>query len=312
MTSHDSPPSPQAQALDWLLRLAENPHDPGLQAACRHWRAADPAHERAWLAAERVWHLSGQLPAGTRDLWPTRAPSRRPRRRAVLALAACLLLGLSLLLVAPAWRADHRSGTGETLALDLDDGSRLWLAPQSAVKLRFDEQRRQVTLLRGEAFFEVHREAARPFVVEVGASRVEVTGTAFDVARLDAGLSVAVAHGSVRFSDPHAGERSLRAGDRLRYRAGEGARQDQVPVAQVAAWRERQLVVDGLTVGEVVERLDRYHPGVILLRDSRLAGRRVTGVFDLADPLAALRAALRPHGGEVRAITPFLWLVSSG
>ncbi|MCH2396215.1 hypothetical protein [Oceanibaculum sp.] len=60
------------------------------------------------------------------------------------------------------------------------------------------------------------------------------------------------------------------------------------------------------------DRLRRYHRGLILLNDSDLAARKVTGVYDLTDPASALAAILRPHGGTVTQITPYLLILSRG
>ncbi len=63
-------------------------------------------------------------------------------------------------------------------------------------------------------------------------------------------------------------------------------------------------------IGDVVAMLGRYHRGMIVLRDETLAARRVTGVYDLADPVAALRTAIKPHAGVVDAYTPYVLVVS--
>jgi transmembrane sensor len=60
-----------------------------------------------------------------------------------------------------------------------------------------------------------------------------------------------------------------------------------------------------------VEQIRRYSPGAILLTDDRLAQRRVTGVFDLQHPAAALRALVEPHAGEVAMLTPYLLVVTA-
>ncbi len=80
-------------------------------------------------------------------------------------------------------------------------------------------------------------------------------------------------------------------------------------VENVAAWRAGKLIVHDATVAEVVAELDRYRAGLILLQDQALATRKVTGVFDLLDPAAALRALLQPFGGRITAFTPYLLIV---
>jgi transmembrane sensor len=69
------------------------------------------------------------------------------------------------------------------------------------------------------------------------------------------------------------------------------------------------LIVHNAIVAEVIAELDRYRSGLILLQDRALATRKVTGVFDLRDPAAALRALLQPFGGRITAIAPYLLIV---
>ena len=65
---------------------------------------------------------------------------------------------------------------------------------------------------------------------------------------------------------------------------------------------------------EAEDRVFRGHNVVsaaraVLAALQALGARRITGVFDLRDPEAALRAVLRPHGGRILAITPYMLVV---
>lgn len=64
----------------------------------------------------------------------------------------------------------------------LSDGTQVWLNAATSIRfpVTFPEGERRVTL-RGEAYFEVARDAARPFRVEASGSLVEVMGTHFNV-----------------------------------------------------------------------------------------------------------------------------------
>ena len=69
---------------------------------------------------------------------------------------------------------EQRTRPGQRLALSLDDGSVLDLAGDTWVRVRQTPHRRQVELLRGEAFFDVAHAAGRPFEVLTADSRVRV------------------------------------------------------------------------------------------------------------------------------------------
>lgn len=286
------------QALDWRRRLSAAPDDRALRSAHADWLAMDVAHAQAQARLERVWQ-------GTGDLAPRRGGTdarRRPPRRlsvAAAALAACL----ALLLLPGLWldlRADYRTRIAQPEQVALSDGSVVHLDAASAIGLDFQAGRRAVALLEGQAFFEVFPDATRPFTVHADGVTVTVVGTAFDVRRNQGMVSVAVRSGLVTVAAA-AVQTQLRPGDRLVVdtRTGRWSKQTVTP-ALVAPWLGGRLVVDGATIAEVVDEIRRYHSGLIVLHADDLAGRRISGVYDLGDPLAALRAVVHPHGGTVR------------
>jgi transmembrane sensor len=228
------------------------------------------------------------------------------------ALAACLVI-----LLAPTLQlrldADYRTGIGETREVVLKDGSRIHLDARSAVALDYGPARRTVRLIAGQAFFDVAPVPARPFVVPAEGLTVTVTATGFAVGSGGADTSVAVQLGSVEVAmeRPGGGIVRLAPGHRLTLAHATGTvTRSRVPPADVAAWREGRLVVDGMPLAELAARLGRYHRGVIWVRSEGLAERRITGVFNLTDPVAALRAAAATQGAEVMAFTPYLLVVT--
>ena len=58
----------------------------------------------------------------------------------------------------------YSTGVGQTFTARLDDGTRVQLNTDSAVRVRFDKGQRKVVLMRGQAFFDVAHDAAHPFV----------------------------------------------------------------------------------------------------------------------------------------------------
>jgi transmembrane sensor len=70
------------------------------------------------------------------------------------------------------------------------------------------------------------------------------------------------------------------------------------------------MFVDGATVSEVIAELRRYDSGWIVVTDGNLLRQRVTGLYDLRDPVEALRVLVGPFGTQVRSISPLLTVVS--
>jgi transmembrane sensor len=314
-----------AEAMAWLLRLQATPQDSALRAEWTAWQAQDPANRHAWQQAEQTWALLGEVPPAFAARWeaPGLPPCRvkRPlrRRRLVLggaAVAASALLAITWPGARGWWPQEQATGTAETRRLVLADGTTVHLAPQSAIAVDDTPSDRRVALLRGEAFFEVTPDSARRFIVIAAGLEVTVIGTAFDVRLSEAQLDVAVQHGRVHLAyaaatPPMVAE--LGGGERMTIRRTDGtARRGRLPPAEVAAWRDGLLFVEDTTVAEVVETLRDYHPGWVVLRDPGLAARRVTGIYDLRDIGRALAALMQPTGGQVRTLTPLVFILTAG
>ena len=304
--SGQAQPDPHsATAIQWLMWIQEAPHDAELRKACHAWQQASPAHARAWRRAERAWQLSGQLPVTGRAHWP----GRRRRRRVLLgsAVAACLTLFMLLPWIG---HGELSNGKGAPRQIALEDGSTVWLMGDSTLRPHFSEQQRHLELLEGEAFFEVTSDTSRPFTVQAGNSRIEVTGTAFSVGLHDSRLDVAVEHGSVRVENP--GQRTLlKRGERIQLDKHDSTHQrEHIAPERVATWRYRQLIAEDQAIGELLEQLRPQYPGLILMQDPALADEHVTGVYNLQDLPAALEALVEPHGGKVQRWSPYLLVIS--
>lgn len=316
-------------ALDWLLRIQQRPEDAALRTALAAWLAIDPRHVEAYRKAERVWQLTGSTAAAAAPL-PTERPripaagiaaaaaptpgSQRPRRRRWPALLAGSLAACFMLWMAPdaylRYQSDYRTGLGQQRSIELDDGSRVQLDSQSAISVEFDGNRREVRLLSGQAFFEVTPDQSRPFRVDADNLQITVTGTAFNVSVRPSQLTVAVQHGSVRVAEGNQTlAEALRTGDRLQWRGSDQVTRDTLPVSQIAAWQQGRLVVRDARIADVLDELRPYLPGKLALRDDELGDRRITGVYDLRNPDAALRAIIQPYQGRVSTWTAWLRVV---
>ncbi|WP_258378808.1 FecR family protein [Pseudomonas mosselii] len=305
-----------AEATAWYYRLHAEDVTLAERQAFAVWRAQGQAHAKAW---EEVLDLLGALQAPARRLreqqqaaW--RAPRRRSWPKVASAAAAALLLGV-LLGQTPwldRWRADYATTTGETRSLQLEDGSRIQLNTDSALQVELAADERRVRLLRGEAWFEVTRDPARPFVVRAGDGWVRVVGTRFSVAEADGQTRVQLAQGKVQV---HAGAGQgvfLEPGQAVEYTAsGPGAVHGFEP-GRAFAWRERQLVFSQQPLGAVVAELNRYWPGQTLVLGDGLRQRKVSGVFDIDKPDAVLKALTHTLGVRADQYSPYLRILREG
>ncbi|TAJ28829.1 MAG: DUF4880 domain-containing protein, partial [Reyranella sp.] len=210
----------RSEAVDWLIRIQAAPGDATLRAGLDDWLAASAARRRAYGSVEKVWRLTGALPVAAPGV-VSLAAARTSRMRRAAALAMAALAACIALYFLPALQlrlaADHMTGVAELRELRLDDGSTVHLDAGSAIAVNYEASRRQVTLLAGQAFFQVVRATDRPFVVTAGDVTITVTGTAFDVRASNDGVAVAVQSGSIDVAtsrgDRHAA--TLMRGQRL-------------------------------------------------------------------------------------------------
>lgn len=299
----------RTEATRWLIQLQDQPDDRALDAAFRAWLAASPDHAAAWAETRALGALIAQCPPRHADQW-----RRKPRRvrtmvaaATALAVAAAIVIALMPTLLLRV-TSDYATGTAQLRAVALPDGSVAQLAPDSAIDVDYAGDRRAVRLLAGAAFFEVERDTARPFTVLADGVETTVLGTAFDVRLAGGGAAVAVQRGAVRV-DRAGHSEQLGPGDWIRV-AASGTARGKAPPDEAGAWVRGELVANDQPVAEVVEELRAYFRGAILLTDDALASQRVTGLYDLDDPVQTLRAVAMTHGATVRQISPWLLVLS--
>lgn len=316
-----------------FVLLSEQPDDAALMARIDAWRAESALHEEVWQRTSRTYRMMGGSPAIYEAEW--RAPAvrheavpmapaaaaprqRRQRRRVLLAGAALAVAACLAIAAAPAvllrLEADVVTATAELRTIDLEDGSRIRLAPRSAIGVGFSSDERRIRLLQGEAFFDVTPDARRPFRVVASDVVATVLGTAFEVALRDDGASVAVQHGQVRVDDGRAWpplSTTLQAGDWLRVGAHAVAERGTRSPSDIGDWTAAQFVARNRPIAEIVDRLRGYYGGVIVVQDSAFAGRLVSGVYDLHDPETTLRNLASAHDAVVRQLSPWMLLVTA-
>ncbi|MGF0537216.1 FecR family protein [Agrobacterium sp. ES01] len=305
------------EAIDLVIRLQNDPDNPVTVEMIQTWRSRDPRHEVAWSRVAAVHGASGRLLEEKRRIERRQSLGLTRRNLAIGALAigggTCLGYGVVPSLIVAA-RADYASGTGQTRNIALPDGSMAILGPDSAIRLHFSERGRRIDLLAGMGFFEVAPDRERPFSVSTGDCLATALGTAFDVSN-DAGIiSVSVAHGSVAvngFGRVAGRQETLEAGQWLVFDPGAGGLDRGTrDTDQIAAWRDRLLIAERETVAALVARISRWVPGRVVLADPFIAGQKVSGVFDLGEPFAALEAVVHPTGARVRRMSSLLTVVS--
>lgn len=274
-------------AGEWWVKIDAGPLSRDDRAAFDAWLADDPFNK---VAFDEVSGLCDE--AQTIEPWPTGEAevATRGSRLAVVAglLAASLALLVSFDELTLLWRADYRTGTGETRVVALEDGSRVELSAKSAITVNFRGSERRLSLLEGEAFFQAAPDRERPFVVAAASGTVTALGTAFDIVLEDMGAKVVVAEHSVAVASQGASQ-VVEEGRQSAFGPGVAiGAPAAVDIGRATAWRRGKLVFVDRPLGEVIAILSRYHRGYVVIPAASTRRLSVTGVFDVGDPLGAL------------------------
>lgn len=304
----------EAEAARWFVRLSDRPVSASSEAEFDAWLAEAAEHRASYLRCEKAVALTRQLrddPGLQSDLESCarmaaheepvpRFGSLRARRR--FAVAAMLLAA------AMGWGAygflGHRPAVvyqtqvGERRTIVLDDRSTVTLNTDTLLSVSMTGKLRRIDLQRGEAFFSVTHDKARPFEVWAGRGMVRAVGTQFGVEVMHDLVTVSVLEGAVTVS-PSGGapngaadgrleaNRSLTFGER-----GALSPERAADVRRILAWREGKLIFDDVPLSEAMAEYNRYTTHKVEIGSPRIGRLSVSGVLDIADS-ESLRILLR-------------------
>jgi transmembrane sensor len=275
------------EAFAWIARQRVRGLDAAETAAFHAWYEADIRHKGAYARAMAI-HNAVHLTAGGQK---TAAPL--PSRRRTLILGG-IAAGLAAVVGKFGYSAMYpetvlTTAKGEFRKIPLQDASIASINSGSQIEVAFTEQQRRITLRKGEAWFEVVKDKAKPFIVEAGDARIRAVGTAFSVRRLASGSEVLVTEGTVEVwsEDGTAQRRLVTAGEHAFLARDAKAipvmRQPE-EVNRRLAWREGKLVLESQTLGEAVADFNRYSPKTIVIVDASLRDKRLVGQYQLDAP----------------------------
>lgn len=330
-------------AAEWLARRDADAWAAHDQQALDAWLAERTEHRVAFLRLESAWSEAGRLralaaglpagvvPARTQPAASTAADGNTlasphdlrqvtfaPRqaetsgrwRRSVAAALALAVVG------SMAWggwqlsgleQASYASGIGQLQTVALADGSTATLSSDSRLDVRMSRGERHVALTQGEAFFDVARDAQRPFVVEAQGRRVAAVGTRFSVRSDPEALRVVVTEGKVRLqsmagTDGRAQPEALLPAGSVATAGRNGVLVRSLPLADAERyleWRSGYLSFDDTSLAAAAAEFNRFNKHKVELGDAAVGELRVGGNFRWSNTEGFVR--LLEQGFPVRA-----------
>ena len=173
---------------------------------------------------------------------------------------------------------------GGEYSLVLSDGTKVFLNADSELKypVEFSDGKRIVDL-KGEAYFEVHKDSSRPFVVRMNGAEVTVLGTSFNVNTYgdDGQIYTTLVNGSVRVSSVKNGQAEvLKPGMQsvMDVQSGQLTVRE-VDVEPYVAWREGRFVFRAMTLDLIMRQLQRWYDFEVFYQNPELKDYEFRGVI---------------------------------
>jgi transmembrane sensor len=309
-------------AAGWYVLHRDGDPSRRQREAFLRWLRASPLHVREYLA---ISHVGIDLGPVARDIGTSidtlladavsdnsvialssrrhggeQAPRAMSRQRslAIAAAAALALIGGATALL---WSLPRDANTisthrGEQRTQELADGTLVHLDSDTELVVHFDPSARRVEIRRGQALFEVAKNAARPFSVRVGDATIEDIGTIFDVSTTTANTTVTVVEGRIAIWNRETRERALAAGTTAKPLADLGV-DEQATIApggvvdvvaganvrKATAWTRQEIVFDHDSIASVAAEFNRYNRLQVHVDDPAIAAIPVSGVLRAYD-----------------------------
>jgi transmembrane sensor len=294
-------------ATAWLIKRHD--HDGWSerdQAALDAWLMKSPSHMVAYLRVEAAWRRVDRLRALRR---PSDDGSRiRPLLKTAAALSIVIALGFLIVGNRPVPQREYATQIGDHETVKLDDGSQIELNTNTLLRTRMTSRTRTIWLDKGEAYFQVRHDAARPFVVFAAGHRLTDLGTKFLVRSEAKHIEVALIEGEIRFESADASVQghsaTMTSGD-LVVATADSLSVTRVPAQQLAnqlGWRNGLLVFNHTTLEDAVSEFNRYNREKLLVADPAVARLTIYGTFrtsnlrqfiEVAQAVFGLRAEAR-------------------
>jgi transmembrane sensor len=316
----------QREAHDWLACFLRGNATPADLEAMKAWHARSPAHAEAYAQARRLWTSLGQVigpaeaSASAKNVGPAcsseaqSVPPRQPRRRSVSrravlggSMAAGVATACGFGLLRPPFdlwpslaqlSADFRTATGEQRTISITDNVSLDLNTQTAIAIRStDANARHIELISGEALISV-ADPSRSLIVSVAAGRAIADDARFNLRYVEnAACAITCLGGTVQVENG-AGSVSLGAGQQVSFGSSHLGAVTAVDQDVVTAWQKGMLIFEFTPLAQVVEEINRYRPGRLVLLNEKLGHRVLNARLEIKDVDKVVGQIVRIFGAK--------------
>ncbi|MDE1172639.1 MAG: FecR domain-containing protein [Parvibaculaceae bacterium] len=279
--------------MAWLSLLSSGTATTADGEALKRWCREDPSHAEAYAKAARMWEMLAPVAAQAPgpDMATATVMPRQMGRRAFLggAIAASAACAAYVVIHPPLdiWPslaelgADVRTATGERRRIDVAQDVEVDLNTRSSLALpAASDGSRHIELISGEAIITAGPKAAEACIVMAGEGRIFAHDARVDVRHDGARIRVVCLDGQVRV-EHQAQAVTLAAREQVVYDGGGFQGAGTADPSVVAAWQQGRLIFRRQPLSQVIDEVNRYRPGRIVLLDSSLGRRLIDASFHL-------------------------------
>ncbi len=176
---------------------------------------------------------------------------------------------------------------GQKFKIQLSDGTWVWL--NSGSKLRFPQHftnasKSREVFLEGEAFFDVTKNAQKPFIVNAGTINIEVLGTRFNLSAYgsDDAIATTLVEGAVNVYETEMPKNRTRLdpNEQANFnKSNQRLGKHKVDTHLFTAWMQSKLIINDLTFPEILEKLERTHNVTFINKAPQLNAAVFQGEF---------------------------------
>lgn len=329
--------SAKAEARKWVCVLSASDVSEKQKAEFELWLKQAPGNAAAFARVEQIWRDTSLISSFGKDIefleyckflfarlikWQSgilQSIFDTPLKGSVV--TACLLAFIffsGLVLLSPEQDVrGYSTEYAEHRTVSLPDGTNVYLGGRTQLQVGYSPDYRKVSLLDGEAFFEVSSDANRPFIVNVGGTEVLVTGTSFDVHKAGGVVRVGVLEGKVEVAHfhPSSGQKELRyLSENERVVASRGlpiSTVMKVKGAKPGAWRSGRLSYTERPLYSLVADMNRYYAPGVELADQSLNELAITTSFRIQQIDQVMKALQASHPLTVQKLSDGRFIITA-
>ncbi|MGO4152586.1 FecR family protein [Cupriavidus sp. YAF13] len=315
----------QEEARAWVRLLTSREVNAWDAQGFQRWLQSSPANKEAFNEAKRLWTAmkpaAGELLRANPGIAAAHSHASRPvqlGRRAFMGAAVSAAAVAAVAVVYPPlgvwpaiteWGADYRTAAGERQEIGRAGSVLVTLNTRTSVRRQMDDgEMVGLELINGQAAVDLFR-GGRRFVVTAGVGRSVAESGRLDVKSLNGKVCVTCLEGAARVEHP-SGIRALLARQQAIYDDRVVSSVVGAEPQEVSAWRTGEMVFRNTPLAEVVEEINRYRPGRVVLVNNAVRAHLVSGRFLITSLDAVLWQIERTYKLEATSLPGGLLVLS--